>query len=138
MSPSCIGAINSEPARYLQERAFKDEKITFMWNTEVVDILGERKVEGMRVKDVKTQQESILSCDGVFVAIGHQPNTDLFRGQIELDPKGYIITHDETRTNVEGVFVAGDVQDPRYRQAVTAAGSGCKAAIDAERWLQSN
>lgn len=125
-------------SKILQQRAFKDEKITFMWNTEVVDILGERKVEGMRVKDVKTGQESILSCDGVFVAIGHQPNTELFRGQIELDPKGYIVTNDETRTSVEGVFVAGDVQDPRYRQAVTAAGSGCKAAIDAERWLQSN
>jgi len=125
-------------SKALQQRAFKDEKITFVWNTEVVDILGDMKVEGMRVKDVKTGQESILSCDGVFVAIGHQPNTDLFRGQIELDPKGYIITRDETRTNVEGVFAAGDVQDPRYRQAVTAAGSGCKAAIDAERWLQSN
>lgn len=125
-------------SKVLQQRAFKDEKITFMWNTEVVDILGERKVEGMRVKDVKTGQESILSCDGVFVAIGHQSNTDLFRGQIELDPKGYIITRDETRTNVEGVFAAGDVHDPRYRQAVTAAGAGCKAAIDAERWLQSS
>lgn len=125
-------------SKVLQQRAFKDEKITFMWNTEVVDILGERKVEGMRVKNVKTEEESILSCDGVFVAIGHKPNTDLFSGQIELDPKGYIITRDETRTNVEGVFAAGDVQDPRYRQAVTAAGAGCKAAIDAERWLQSN
>jgi len=125
-------------SKILQQRAFEDEKITFMWNTEVVDILGEGKAEGMRVKDVKTGQESILSCDGVFVAIGHQPNTDLFRGQMELDPKGYIVTHDETRTSVEGVFVAGDVQDPRYRQAVTAAGSGCKAAIDAERWLQTN
>ena len=121
----------------LQQRAFEDEKITFMWNTEVVDILGERKVEGLRVKNAKTEEESILSCDGVFVAIGHKPNTDLFLGQIELDPKGYIITHDETRTNVEGVFAAGDVQDPRYRQAVTAAGAGCKAAIDAERWLES-
>jgi len=123
-------------SKMLQQRAFKDERITFMWNTEVIDILGDKKVEGMHVRDVKTALESVLSCEGVFVAIGHQPNTDLFRGQIELDTKEYIITRDGTRTSVEGVFAAGDVQDFRYRQAVTAAGMGCKAAIDVERWLQ--
>ena len=123
-------------SKMLQQRAFKDERITFIWNTEVIDILGDKKVEGMHVRDVKTALESVLLCEGVFVAIGHQPNTDLFRGQIELDTKEYIITHDGTRTSVEGVFAAGDVQDFRYRQAVTAAGMGCKAAIDVERWLQ--
>jgi thioredoxin reductase (NADPH) len=123
-------------SKVLQQRAFSNDRVTFLWNAEVIDILGDRKVEGVRIKDVKTAQESVLACEGVFVAIGHQPNTGLFKGQVDLDPKGYVITHDETSTNIEGIFAAGDVKDFRYRQAVTAAGSGCKAAIDAERWLQ--
>jgi thioredoxin reductase (NADPH) len=123
-------------SRALQERALGNEKITFVWNSVVMEILGEKKVEGMRIKNIQTDEESTLTCDGVFIAIGNQPNTELFRGQIELDSEGYIVTHDDSKTSVEGVFAAGDVQDRKYRQAITAAAAGCKAALDAEKWLQ--
>ncbi len=124
--------------KILQDKAFKNEKIDFIWNSVVEDILGveEEKVTGIRLRNVKTSQTIEKSCDGVFIAIGHSPNTKLFKGQIELDDKGYIITMNGTKTSVPGVFAAGDVQDHLYKQAVTAAGTGCMAAIDAERFLE--
>lgn len=130
-------------SKIMQERAFKNPKIDFLWNSIVDEILGEKKdgkkfVTGARLKNVQTAETRAVKCDGVFLAIGHQPNTRIFKGQIELDEKGYIVTkHGSTATNVPGVFAAGDVQDSVYRQAVTAAGTGCMAAIDAERFLES-
>lgn len=124
-------------SKIMQDRAFTNEKITFVWNSVVDDVLGDKVVTGVRLRNVRTNQTSELSCAGVFVAIGHSPNTSLFAGQIEMDTKGYILTKNGTATNVPGVFAAGDVQDSRYRQAVTAAGSGCMAAMDAERYLES-
>jgi thioredoxin reductase (NADPH) len=124
-------------SKILQHRAFHNDKITFVWNSVVEDILGKEVVEGVRVKNVITGQTAELACAGVFVAIGHRPNTKLFEGQLEMDEKGYIITRNGTATNIPGVFAAGDVQDSRYRQAVTAAGSGCMAAMDAERFLEA-
>jgi thioredoxin reductase (NADPH) len=124
-------------SKIMQDRAFKNPKIRFLWDTVVTDVLGETRVEGIRVRNVITDDETELPVSGLFVAIGHAPNTDLFRGQLDMDPSGYIETHDGTRTNVEGVFACGDVQDHVYRQAVTAAGTGCMAAIDAERWLEA-
>ncbi len=124
-------------SKIMQDRAFKNEKITFVWNSIVEDIHGDGVVTGVRVRNVVTGQTSELACAGVFIAIGHSPNTALFKGQLEMDPKGYLHTHDGTATSVPGVFAAGDVQDSKYRQAVTAAGSGCMAAIDAERWLEA-
>jgi thioredoxin reductase (NADPH) len=124
-------------SKIMQDRAFMNEKITFIWNSVVADILGDKMVTGVRLRNVRTNQTSELGCAGVFVAIGHSPNTSLFAGQIEMDAKGYILTKNGTATNVPGVFAAGDVQDSRYRQAVTAAGSGCMAAMDAERYLES-
>ena len=124
-------------SKIMQDRAFKNEKITFIWNSVVEDILGNKVVTGVRLRNVQTGRTSELSCAGVFVAIGHSPNTSLFAGQIEMDAKGYILTRNGTATNVPGVFAAGDVQDSRYRQAVTAAGSGCMAAMDTERYLES-
>jgi thioredoxin reductase (NADPH) len=123
-------------SKILQERAFKNAKISFLWDSVVEEILGQQKVEGVRVKNVKTGKQDVLKCDGVFVAIGHQPNTAIFQGQIELDQKGYIVTRSGTATSVEGVFAAGDVRDFRYRQAITAAGDGCRAAVDAEDYLE--
>ncbi len=123
-------------SKILQERAFKDPKIEFIWNSSVQEILGKDKVEGIRLRKVDSNEEFELTCDAVFIAIGHKPNTEIFKGQIELDEKGYIISKDETKTSVEGVFVAGDVEDYRYRQAVTAAGTGCKAALDAQKYLE--
>lgn len=123
-------------SKIMQDRALKNQKIAFLWNTVVEDILGHEVVTGVRLKNVVTGATSDLSCAGVFVAIGHRPNTALFAGQLEMDQKGYIKTHDGTATSVPGVFAAGDVQDAKYRQAVTAAGSGCMAAIDAERFLE--
>jgi thioredoxin reductase (NADPH) len=129
-------------SKIMQERALKNPKIGVVWDSVVEEIYGsadQRGVTGVRVKNVKTGATSDLECDGVFMAIGHQPNTELFRGQIEMDANGYVITRDRsTYTSVEGVFACGDVQDHVYRQAVTAAGSGCMAAIDAERWLQEH
>jgi thioredoxin reductase (NADPH) len=120
----------------LQERAFRNEKIRFVWNSLVLEILGNEAVKGVRLKDVKTGFVKELNCDGVFIAIGHEPNTKLFKGQIALDERGYIIRYGETGTSVKGVFCAGDVCDPKYQQAITAAASGCKAAMDAESFLQ--
>ena len=124
-------------SKIMQDRAFKNEKITFIWNSVVEDILGNEVVTGVRLRNLQTGQTSELSSAGVFVAIGHSPNTSLLAGQIEMDAKGYILTKNGTATNVPGVFAAGDVQDSRYRQAVTAAGSGCMAAMDAERYLEA-
>jgi thioredoxin reductase (NADPH) len=123
-------------SKIMQDRAFANDKIDFRWNAVVDEVLGNGKVSGVRLRDVQSGEKSDLAVSGVFVAIGHVPNTDVFRGQIDMDDNGYINTHDGTRTNVEGVFAAGDVQDHVYRQAITAAGSGCMAAIDTERWLE--
>lgn len=124
-------------SKIMQDRAVKNEKITFVWNSVVEDILGNDMVTGVRVKNLVTGKVTEMPCAGVFVAIGHRPNTALFAGQIIMDEKGYIRTEKGTATSVPGVFAAGDVQDSVYRQAVTAAGSGCMAAIDAERFLES-
>ena len=123
-------------SKIMQERAFANDKIEFLWNAGVEEVLGEHTVEGVRVVDTVTGAESTLELAGMFVAIGHNPNTDLYKGQLDLDDGGYAITApDSTATSVDGVFAAGDVQDHVYRQAITAAGSGCMAAIEAERWL---
>jgi len=126
-------------SKIMQERARANPKISFLWNTEVAEIHDTAKgtVTGVRLRDVTNGAERDMAIDGVFMGIGHQPNTELFKGQLELHPNGYIKTHDGTMTSVAGVFAAGDVQDFVYRQAVTAAGSGCMAAIDAERWLEA-
>ncbi len=123
-------------SKIMQDKAKKNEKIDFAWDTVIEEILGEDTVQGIRIRNVKTDQVTEKTLDGVFIAIGHQPNTQLFKGQLELDSNGYIITRDGTATSVPGVFAAGDVQDHRYRQAVTAAGTGCMAAIDAEKFLE--
>ena len=125
-------------SKILQERIFKIPKVKFIWNSTVEEILGEDKVKGVRLRKVDTNEEIELKTDGVFIAIGHKPNTEIFMGQIDLDEKGYIIAEDSTKTNVEGIFVAGDVQDNRYRQAITAAGLGCKAALDAIKYLEED
>ena len=129
-------------SQIMLDRARKNEKIDFRTNTVIEEILGEVDsggVTGVRLRDTNTDAVSEESCDGVFMAIGHVPNTQLFKGKLELDAAGYIVTRpDCTYTSVEGVFACGDVQDSVYRQAVTAAGSGCAAAIDAERWLAEN
>lgn len=125
-------------SKIMQERAMANAKIEFIWNTVVDDILGDEKVRGLAIRNLDTGEQSELSVGGLFVAIGHIPNTNLFVGQLELDAAGYIVTYDgSTRTSVDGVFAGGDVQDHVYRQAVTAAGSGCMAAIDAERFLEA-
>jgi thioredoxin reductase (NADPH) len=124
-------------SKIMQDRAFANPSINFVWNSVVTEILGAEKVEGLALRNVVTGENSELKVGGVFVAIGHDPNTALFAGQVELDPAGYVITHDGSRTSVPGVFACGDVQDHVYRQAVTAAGSGCMAAIDAERYLEA-
>jgi len=124
-------------SKIMQERAFANEKIRFLWNSEVTDILGETKVEGVEITDVQSGEATVHPFTGIFVAIGHRPNTDLFAGQLELRENGYLATRPgRTATNIEGVFACGDVQDDYYRQAITAAGSGCSAAIEAERWLE--
>ena len=125
-------------SRIMQERAFANEKIEFLWNHVVTDLLGEEKLQGAQVQNTQTGEESDLDVTGLFIAIGHTPNTGLFAGQLDMKENGYLTTDaDSTRTNVEGVFACGDVQDDYYRQAVTAAGSGCMAAIEAERWLEA-
>jgi thioredoxin reductase (NADPH) len=126
---------NLRACRFLQEKAFENPKISFVWNSTVQKILGKDRVEGVRLRNVVSGEESVLECDAVFIAIGHKPNTDIFKDQIELDQTGYIVAREETRTNIDGVFVAGDAADYRYRQAIAAAGSGCKAALDAEKYL---
>jgi len=124
-------------SKIMQDRAMKNEKISFIWNSVVEDVLGDDIVTGVRLKNLITGTTTTLPCAGVFVAIGHRPNTSLFAGQLDMDAKGYLVTKSGTATSVSGVFAAGDVQDSTYRQAVTAAGTGCMAAIDAERFLES-
>jgi thioredoxin reductase (NADPH) len=125
-------------SKIMQDKAFANPKISFEWNSDVEDVrdAGKGAVSAIIVHNNKTGERKAIDVDGVFVAIGHTPNTELFKGQIAMDPNGYIVTHDGTRTNVPGVFACGDVQDHIYRQAVTAAGSGCMAAIDAEKYLE--
>jgi thioredoxin reductase (NADPH) len=119
----------------MQERAFNNEKIKFHWDSAVIDIKGDQKMQQAVLKNLKTNEETTLDVGGLFVAIGHVPNTDLFKDQIELDGKGYVVLKNKTHTSVEGVFAAGDVHDRNYRQAVTAAGYGCMAAIDVDKYL---
>ncbi|GAG08950.1 unnamed protein product, partial [marine sediment metagenome] len=120
----------------LQERALKNPRITFAWDSTVKQILGDDSVSGVLIKSTKTSDITQLPCRGVFIAIGHIPDTRVLREQVRLDDNGYIITNGRTHTSVEGVFAAGDVMDPDYRQAVTAAGTGCMAAIEASRYLE--
>jgi thioredoxin reductase (NADPH) len=125
-------------SRIMQQRAQNDPKIEFVWNSQVIDILGEEKVTGVRIKDTVTGDEKNLELTGLFVAIGHVPRSELLIGQIDLDSNGYVKTQSEsTKTNIEGVFACGDLVDHVYRQAITAAGTGCQAALDAERFLAS-
>ena len=125
-------------SRIMQQRAKDDPKIEFVWNSQVVDILGEDKVTGLKIKDTITGKEKNLELTGLFVAIGHEPRSELLKGQIDLDPNGYVIAKTgSTKTNIEGVFACGDLVDHVYRQAITAAGTGCQAALDAERFLAS-
>ena len=125
-------------SRIMADRAFANDRVEFCWNSEVTAIDGQDRVEGLRLVDTVTGVETALGVTGVFVAIGHRPNTALFAGQLDTDPAGYLVTEaGSSRTNVAGVFACGDVQDHTYRQAITAAGSGCMAAIDAERWLEA-
>ena len=124
-------------SKIMQDRAFANEKIVFRWDTVVNEVVGDTKVSGLSVTNTITGEEDELAFSGVFVAIGHVPNSGVFDGQLDVDEAGYIRTTEGSRTNVEGVFVCGDVQDHIYRQAITAAGSGCMAAIDAERWLEA-
>lgn len=124
-------------SKIMQERARNHPKIHFVLESEVVDILGDESVKGAVLRNVVTGQETTIGVQGIFVAIGHKPNTDLFRGIIDMDEAGYIAPVEHTMTNIPGVFAAGDVTDHRYRQAVTAAGDGCRAALDLEHWLES-
>ncbi len=124
-------------SRIMQKRVSENPKISIRWNTVIEDVLGENKVEGLTVRDVATDTVSNVPIDGLFIAIGHKPNTELFSDIVHLNEQGYIKQYQHTMTNIPGVFAAGDVIDHRYRQAITAAGSGCQAAIDAERWLES-
>ena len=124
-------------SKIMQDRAMRDPKIEILYNTEVVEVRGEMTVSALRLRDTATGEERDLEVQGMFVAIGYKPNTDLFTGQLDIGPGGYLEVVGETGSKVEGVFIAGDVHDHHYRQAVTAAGDGCKAAIDAERWLAS-
>ena len=126
-------------SKIMQERAFANPKMTFLWDSVVTDLMGTEKLEGAVVQNVHTGETSTLPVSGLFVAIGHRPNTDLFAGVLDMDENGYLQTRpDSSYTNVEGVFACGDVQDHVYRQAVTAAGAGCMAAIDCERWLEAS
>jgi thioredoxin reductase (NADPH) len=127
-------------SKIMQERAEKNPKIYFIWDSVVEDVYGDPKaggVTGVMLKNLKTGNTEDFKCDGLFIAIGHEPNSKIFAGKLDLDDNGYILTHDGTKTSVPGVFACGDVQDHVYRQAITAAGTGCMAAIDAERYLES-
>ena len=125
-------------SKIMQDRAYDNPKIKFLWDSEVVAAVGDMKLTGLRIRNVKTGEEQVLPVSGVFVAIGHDPRSELFTGQLDINPEGYLLVQQPTtRTNIEGVFACGDVVDHIYRQAVTAAGTGCAAAIDAERWLAS-
>jgi thioredoxin reductase (NADPH) len=123
-------------SKIMADRVLEHEKISVRWNAEVVEVLGDDKVEAVRVRDTVTGETEDIPAAAMFVAIGHDPNTALFKGQIDLDPEGYVLTGGSTRTNIAGIFACGDVQDRVYRQAITAAGTGCMAAIDAERYLE--
>jgi thioredoxin reductase (NADPH) len=126
-------------SKIMQDRAMANPKIKFLWDSEVTEMVGEQKLTGLRIKNVRTGDEQLLPVTGVFVAIGHSPRSELFAGQLAADPDGYLIADvPTTRTAIEGVFACGDVVDRTYRQAITAAGSGCSAAIDAERWLAAH
>ncbi len=125
-------------SKIIQDRAFKEPKISFVWDSIVIEVLGDKSVEGVKIKNVKTGEESSLECEGIFIAIGHKPNTDIFKGQLDLDDSNYVVTEDITKTSVEGVFAAGDVRDHRYKQAVYAAGIGCKAAMDVQKHIEEN
>ena len=125
-------------SKILQEKAFENSKIQFVWNNVVTRIAGNKKIESIDLKNLTTGKTQNLSVGGLFVAIGHEPNTSIFKDQLELDDKGYVVLKENTKTSVEGVFAAGDVHDYRYRQAVTAAGFGCMAALDVEKWLSEN
>ena len=124
-------------SKIMQERALKNDKIEFLWNSTVKDIVGDDVVTALQVQNVKTGEVTEVPLDGVFMAIGHTPNTEVFKGILNMDPQGYLVTQNQTRTNVEGVFAAGDVVDTKYRQAITAAGWGCMAALDAQHYLES-
>jgi thioredoxin reductase (NADPH) len=124
-------------SKIMAERALNHPKISFIWNTAVEEVLGEDGTAALRLRNLVTGDEGVLPADALFIAIGHDPNTAIFRGQLDLDAAGYIVSEDGVRTNVDGVFVAGDVYDIRYKQAITAAGSGCKAAIDVEKYLEA-
>jgi thioredoxin reductase (NADPH) len=125
-------------SKIMQERAFANPKITFLWDSEVAEVLGDERVRELRIRNTKTGVEHLLAVGGVFVAIGHDPRSELFKDQLAIDPEGYLLVdHPSTRTAIDGVFACGDVVDHTYRQAVTAAGTGCAAALDAERWLAS-
>ena len=125
-------------SRIMQDRAFANPKIEFLWNSTVVDLLGDKKLAGAKIRNTVTGVDSVLAVAAVFVAIGHTPNTGPFKGVVDLEDSGYVITRPgSTYTNIDGLFACGDVQDHTYRQAITAAGSGCMAAIDCERWLEA-
>ena len=125
-------------SKIMQEKAMSNPKISFVWNSVVSSVVGDNHVTGLELENVVDGTRRAVPADGLFIAIGHEPTTVLFRGQLETDQKGYIVVHDHTKTSVEGVFAAGDVKDPRYRQAVTAAGSGCEASLDAEKFLEEH
>ena len=126
-------------SKIMQKRAQENAKINFLWDSEVTEILGSNSVEGVKIRNTKTLKETNLDLEGIFIAIGHTPNTSLFIDKLSIDDLGYINTEPHsTKTNIDGVFACGDVQDHKYRQAITAAGSGCMAAIDAEHWLENN
>jgi thioredoxin reductase (NADPH) len=122
-------------SKIMAERAQKNPKISFIWNSAIEEVTGNGHVDGVKLKNLQTGALTPMRCDGVFVAIGHEPTVKFLGGQLTLDENGYVVADDRTRTSVEGVFAAGDVMDHRYRQAITAAGNGCKAALEAERWL---
>ena len=126
-------------SKIMQERAFDNPKMAFVWDSQVTDLVGDHKLEGVVVQNLKTGETTTLAVTGLFVAIGHSPNTNLFKGILDMDDAGYLVTRPgSSHTNIDGVFACGDVQDHTYRQAITAAGSGCMAAIDCERWLEAN
>ncbi|MHC4296212.1 MAG: thioredoxin-disulfide reductase, partial [Planctomycetota bacterium] len=123
-------------SKIMQKRAHDNPKVKFIWDSVIEDVLGENRVEGVKLKNLKTGESSDFACDGVFLAIGHDPNTKIFKQILEMDEKGYLVRKVNSMSSVEGVFLAGDVHDTRYRQAITAAGAGCQSGIDAERWLE--
>jgi thioredoxin reductase (NADPH) len=123
-------------SKIMVDRTYSHPKIEVHTNTAIDEVLGDAKVEGLRLRDTRTGEQREMPIEGLFIAIGHKPNTDVFRDWLDTDEKGYLVAHRHTYSRIEGVFIAGDVQDHRYRQAITAAGDGCRAAIDAERWLE--